>query len=678
MKNHLQSEISPYLLQHVENPVDWYPWGPEALTRARREDKPIFLSIGYSACHWCHVMAHESFENPDIAAILNKSFICIKVDREERPDLDGFYMNAVVAMTGQGGWPLSVFLTADGLPFYGGTYFPPAQRQRLPAFREVLENILRSWLVERARINKSGRKLVEHLKEQSHWVSSALPIQKFYLDRAVDALETTYDWPHGGWGAAPKFPQPMTIEFLLRQATRGSERALRMAVHVLEAMSRGGMYDVIGGGFHRYSTDYRWLVPHFEKMLYDNAQLALVYLHAYQVTGETAWRQVCESTLDFIQRELTDPKGGFYCSLDADADSKEGTYYTWTIGEIQNNLDTPEDFDFINTAYTLNLRGNFEGRIILQRAAIDNELAEAFNMPVSKVPERLQKLHASLLQIRQARLRPATDDKVLVAWNALALQAFAEAGRYLRRNDYIATAVRNARFLLASLHPNDRLLRSWRAGQAHINAYLDDYASLILALLTLYQSDPNLLWYRAAERLCGEMLTHYKDTDGGFFDTRADQEDLITRPKELQDNATPSGNALAALALLQLAAYNDRQGYLAAAHEILQKVQENAIQYPTAFSYWLSSMDFAVGPQKQVAILFEANDERVLPLLDVLWSAYRPRCVAAISVFPPGSGASSLFTDRAPIRDMPTAYVCEDFTCRMPTTSPEELKRQLD
>jgi uncharacterized protein YyaL (SSP411 family) len=677
MKNHLQNEISPYLLQHADNPVDWYPWGSEALTRARREDKPIFLSIGYSACHWCHVMARETFENLEIAPILNKNFICIKVDREERPDLDNIYMNAVVAMTGQGGWPLSVFITCEGLPFYGGTYFPPVQRQGLPAFREVLDNIMRMWLIERERINKTGKKLIEHITEQSRLTPSSLPTQKFYLDRVIDALESTYDWPHGGWGARPKFPQPMTIDFLLRQATRGNERALRMALHALEAMSRGGLFDVIGGGFHRYSTDYRWLVPHFEKMLYDNAQLALTYLHAYQITGEPIWRQVSESTLDFILNELTDSKGGFYSSLSADSDGKEGSYYTWSAGEIENNLDSSEDFDFFSTAYTLNLRGNFEGRNILQRSSIDTELADAFNMPINKVPERLRKIHATLKQIRETRPHPPTDDKVLVSWNALAVQAFAEAGRYLKRNDYLNAAIRNTRFLLASLHPNERLLHSWRAGQTRVNAYLDDYAGLILGLLNLYQAEPNLLWYRAAERLCGEMLTLYTDADGGFYDTPADQDTIVTRPKELQDNATPSGNALAAMALLQLASFNDHADYRSIAEDMLQRVQENAIQYPTAFSFWLSTIDFAIGPEQQVAILFKANDERLLPMEDALWSKFRPRCVAAINAYPPGSGAPSLLVDRGLIKDLPTAYVCENFTCRMPTTNPEELRRQL-
>jgi uncharacterized protein len=677
MANRLQNENSPYLLQHAQNPVDWHPWGPEAFARAKREDKPVFLSIGYSACHWCHVMAHESFEDPEIAGILNKNFICIKVDREERPDVDSIYMGAVVALTGQGGWPLSVFLSPDGKPFYGGTYFPPVPRHGLPSFKDVLNNIIGTWLVEREKIAKTSDKLLLHINEQSTLTSASYSIQKFSLDLAVDNLESSYDWMHGGWGAAPKFPQPMVIEFLLRQATRGNDRALRMATHTLEAMCKGGMYDVIGGGFHRYSTDFRWLIPHFEKMLYDNAQLSLVYLHAYKLTGDKQFLKVCESTLDFIQRELANSNGGFYSSLDADSNDQEGSCYLWSVGEVEHNLDDAEDFNLFSSAYTLTSRGNFEGRNVIQKITKDSELAEVFSIPIDQVPDRLAKINAELLKVRLNRPKPNADDKTLASWNALALQAFAEAGRYLKRADYLNIAARNARFLLTSLHPNDRLFRSWRAGQAKINAYLEDYASLIVALLSLYQSDSNLLWYRAAEHLCTEMINNYKDPNGGFFDVRSDQQLLITRPKEFQDNAIPSGNALACVALLTLSLFSPRDDYSMLAIRMLELVQDNAVQYPTGFAYWLNALDLALGPVKQVAILTNNHDTRLQALQDVVWERYRPRCIYASSPVPPGTGAPALFTDRTPINDSPGIYVCEGFVCKLPTTSPEELKRLL-
>jgi uncharacterized protein YyaL (SSP411 family) len=584
-------------------------------------------------------------------------------------------MNAVVAMTGQGGWPLSVFLSPDGKPFYGGTYFPPVPRHGLPSFRDILTNIMGSWLVDRAKIAKTSDKLLSHLDEQSRLSSASYSIQKFSLDLAVDGLESAYDWMHGGWGAAPKFPQPMVIEFLLRQATRGNDRALRMATHTLEAMCKGGMYDVIGGGFHRYSTDLRWLIPHFEKMLYDNAQLALVYLHAYKLTGDKQFLRVCEATLDFIQRELTSANGGFYSSLDADSNDQEGVFYLWSVGEVENNLGDPEDFNLFSSAYTLNNRGNFEGRNVIQKITKDIELAEVFSMPVDQVPDRLAIINAQLLKVRLNRPRPTTDDKILVSWNALALQAFTEAGRYLKRADYLNVAARCARFLLTSLHPNDRLFRSWRAGQVKINAYLEDYAGLIVALLALYQSDSNLLWYRAADHLCTEMINNYKDPDGGFFDIRSDQQLLISRPKELQDTAIPSGNAMACTALLTLGLFSPRDDYTIMALRMLENIQDNAVHYPTGFAYWLNALDLALGPVKQVAILTNDDDIRLQALQDIIWERYRPRCISACSPVPPGTGAPALFDDRTTINDSPAAYVCEGFVCKLPTTTPEELKR---
>ena len=518
MPNRLINENSPYLLQHANNPVDWHPWGEEALTKARLENKPIFLSIGYAACHWCHVMEHESFEDPETAALMNEYFVNIKVDREERPDLDSIYMQATTAMTGSGGWPMSVFLTPDLRPFYAGTYFPPVPRYNMPSFKELITSLAKVWREQGDEVNRVGNQVFQHIQQQTQINLNKNAFSQESLEEATQSLLDSYDWGYGGWGAAPKFPQPMTIEFLLRRAlTEPSQREqlLKACRHVLNAMARGGMYDVVGGGFARYSVDNFWKVPHFEKMLYDNAQLALAYLHGYLVTGEVNFRRVCEETLDFILRELTGPDGGFYSSLDADSEGEEGKFYVWTHTEIENVLGP--DFDFFKTAYGITPQGNWEGKTILQRALDDSTLAARFKLDPGAVPAKLAESHSRLLTARSTRVRPGTDDKVLVMWNALALSAFAEAGRYLGRKDYLDAASRSARFLMENLYENKRLSRSWRAGHAKHNAYLEDYAGLVLGLLALYQSEPDPNWYATALELADEMVPHYADPEGGFF-----------------------------------------------------------------------------------------------------------------------------------------------------------------
>ena len=580
------------MLQHAENPVDWYPWGPPALEKAHSEDKPIFLSIGYAACHWCHVMAHESFEDPAIAELLNQHFINIKVDREERPDIDSIYMQAVVAMTGQGGWPMSVFLTPDGRPFFGGTYFPPTRRHNLPAFREILITIARLWRDERQQLIGSAQQITGYIQSAVNFEPDSGNLPSPSLDDAINLLSRSYDWSNGSWGNAPKFPQPMTIEFLLRRAVRGDTQALQMAVHALQAMAKGGMYDVIGGGFARYSTDNEWLVPHFEKMLYDNAQLTLAYLHAFLITGNESFRMVCEQTLDFVARELQHPEGGFYSSLDADSEGSEGKYYLWSLAEIQSALVDPEDRALALAALTITEAGNFEGKNILRRLLSDEQLAAHFSTSVDHISRQFRLVNEQLLAYRQSKIHPATDDKIIVSWNALMLAAFAEAGRYLKNPDYTQIAIRNGQFLLDHLISNDRLMRSWRAGKAQHMAYLEDYASLILALLSLYQSDPNLVWFTAAEKLAREMIAGFQDPGGGFFDTHRDNPNLIIRPKDLQDNATPSGNALAALALLQLHAYTEDALWKDLAGTCLDLTRSTASRYPTAVAQWRIALDF--------------------------------------------------------------------------------------
>ncbi len=678
MPNRLAQENSPYLLQHANNPVDWHPWGEEALLRARAEDKPIFLSIGYAACHWCHVMEHESFEDPAVAAAMNQNFINIKVDREERPDLDSIYMAATMALTGSGGWPMSVFLTPDLQPFYAGTYFPPTPRYNMPSFRDVLAGVSNAWQNERDEITKVSGQVTNHIQRAGQWSGAAsYPLTGKLLNNAANHLHQTYDWGFGGWGDAPKFPQPMTIEFLLNRATAPEtspeerENYLKTVTHALKAMARGGMYDVVGGGFARYSVDNTWKIPHFEKMLYDVSQLALAYLHGFLVTGNEQFRQVCEDTLTFIQREMTEASGGFFSSLDADSEGKEGKFYVWEYDEIQTAL--RDDFEFFQAAYGLTRGGNWEGKTILHRAVDNSALAARFKTSPQEITARLAKCHQKLLAERNKRIRPGTDDKVLVAWNSLALIAFAEASRYLKRPDFLEIAQRNARFLLENLHQNGRLLRSWRAGVAKHNAYLEDYAGLILGLLALYQTDPDVYWYQQALKLAEEMVLHYSDPDGGFFDTRDDHENLLLRPKDLQDNATPSGNALAANALLKIAAYGDRQEYQKRGEDMLLPILETAVRYPTAFAKWLEAADFALGPVREVAIV----GQQANLLIDALWSQYRPRLMAAISTYPPEQGSPAILDNRPLVSGIPTAYVCQNFVCQQPVTNPAELAAQL-
>jgi uncharacterized protein YyaL (SSP411 family) len=689
--NRLSQTTSPYLLQHANNPVDWYPWCEEALTRARVEEKPIFLSIGYAACHWCHVMAHESFEDPETAALMNEHFVSIKVDREERPDLDSIYMSATVAMTGSGGWPMSVFLTPGLEPFYAGTYFPPERRYNIPAFREILLAVAQAWKNERDHITQVSGQITKRLQSTPAWDKASLGPTSDLIDNAAELILQSYDWGFGGWGSAPKFPQPMTIEFLLRRAASRSsapkvdgddEKAtpLKAALHALQAMARGGMYDVVGGGFHRYAVDQLWRVPHFEKMLYDNAQLALVYLHAWQITGEPIYKRVVEDTLAFVSREMTSAEGGFYSSLDADSAGGEGDYYVWSFEEIKSILG--EDADLLVTAYGVKEGGNWEGKNILQRVFDDSTLAARFRLTREQTGIKLANCHSKLLSARKTRPHPGRDDKILTAWNALMLQAFAETARAFQtmdqRLDYLLMATRSARFLLSTLHKNGRLHHSWRASKVLEEVFLDDYAALIIALLELYQSDFDNQWFTAAIHLAEEMTTYFSDPTGGFFDTPNDGETLLLRPKDIQDNATPSGNSLACDALLRLAAFTDKADYRQRAEEMLGKVTESALRYPTSFARWLSAADFALGNVKQVAVVGDPGQAETQVLLAEIRSKYRPCTVVALSPFPPSEKVPPLLYNRQMIGFKPTAYVCEQFVCKTPVTTPEELRGQLE
>jgi uncharacterized protein len=666
--NRLATETSPYLLQHAHNPVDWYPWGPEALELARISDRPIFLSIGYAACHWCHVMERESFENEATAALLNEGFVAIKVDREERPDLDSIYMDAVQQMTGAGGWPMSVFLTPDGKPFYGGTYFPDRPRHGLPSFTQVLEGVAQAWRERRTEVEESGSAIARSIAQVVAPATGGDPAApgEWLLDAALLGLERSFDARNGGWGGAPKFPQPMTIEFLLRlNVHAGDDRPLAMARRTLDKMAAGGIYDHLGGGFARYATDSIWLVPHFEKMLYDNAQLARVYVHAWQLTGDPRYREVVEQTLEFVARELRMPDGGFASSLDADTGGVEGATYVWSKAQIDEALgDLAPDFC---RAYGVTPGGNWEGHNILSRVGAPGESADETQLAAAR---------SILLARRNSRPQPARDDKVLTAWNGLMIAAFAEAGAAMDRHEWIAHARAAADLLLTMTRDsNGRLHRSWKDGRALHAGVLEDYANLAEGLLALYEATFDERWFLAARDLMDVVLANFADPAGGFFDTADDHEALITRPKGLQDNAMPSGGAMAATMLLKLAALTGDARYADAASVAIAGVAPYAHRYPTAFAQWLNAIAFSIADQVEIAISGERDAQDTNALLLVARARYRPFAVVAAGR---SEGAAIPLLQDRPQRDgRATAYVCRGFACRAPVVEPADLAAQL-
>ncbi|MBI2780256.1 MAG: thioredoxin domain-containing protein [Chloroflexi bacterium] len=681
--NRLAGETSPYLLQHANNPVDWFPWGPDALTRAKLLDRPIFLSIGYAACHWCHVMERESFEDEATATYLNARFVAIKVDREERPDLDQIYMSAVQTLTGGGGWPMSVFLTPDGRPFYGGTYFPPVPAHGLPSFRQLLEGIDRAWREQRADLEQSAAQLVGQIASASRNAAGGAAPTPALLDTAVGLIERGFDATNGGWGGAPKFPQPMTIEFLLRRAVARDPRALPMARRTLDRMADGGLRDQLGGGFHRYATDAIWLVPHFEQMLYDNAQLARVYLHAWAFTGDERYRDVATGTLTYILRELTTDAGAFAASQDADTQGVEGATFTWTAEEIREGLG--DDAAMFSTAYGVTERGNWEGRAILSRVRPTAELATLYSLSPAEVDSRLGAARERLLLQRRRRPQPARDDKALAAWNGLTIGALADAARLLRiagldglARRYLAAAIRAADAIVGGLlSPDGRLGRSWKDGRSTGQGVLEDYANLAEGLLALYEATFDERWFTTARSLADAILERFTDPDGGFFDTASDHERLITRPKDIQDNATPSGGAVATIVLLRLAAFTGEARYRAAAERALATVTAYTTRYPTAFAMWLQAADFTVAPVAEIAIVGDPSDEATRALLVIASGGYEPNRVVALKRDVDASSAIPLLEGRVRVDDRPTAYICRDFACRMPVTDPEALRDQL-
>ena len=660
MANALAGETSPYLLQHQHNPVDWQPWGEDALARARELDRPLLVSIGYSACHWCHVMERECFENEEIAALMNEHFVCVKVDREERPDVDALYMEAVQLMTGSGGWPLNVFITPEQVPIYAGTYFPPQPRQGMPSWPTVLQAVAKAWETQREEIRAHSADFAAQLSGAARLQAAGDPLDAQILDDAVAELRALFDTTSGGWGGAPKFPASSTIEFLLRRGER------TMTIYTLRSMASGGIYDQIGGGFARYAVDRNWTVPHFEKMLYDNALLARAYLHGWQVSGgaqdgDRILRRTVEETLDWTLREMTGPEGAFYSALDADSEGVEGRFYVWSIDELREVLG--DDAGTAIAWFGATERGNFEGANILESRGPE------------PAPEARERIRAALMERRAQRIRPGLDDKRLTAWNALMISALAEAGAALEREDYLAAARRAAAFVLEEMRGADgRLLRTYNAGEAKLNAYLEDHAFLVEALLTLYEATFEARWFAAARDLADTMIERFGDPDaGGFFQTSDDHEQLVTRRKEIDDSPIPSGQSSAAFGLLRLAALTGEARYEDAALGVLQLFGDLLRRSPLAFGHLLQALDFQLATTQEVALVGADTSA----LVRAVRTRFRPHIVLAGGDGANGDGVP-LLEGRTPLHGRAAAYVCERFTCRRPVADPDELQALLD
>ncbi|MBI1894262.1 MAG: thioredoxin domain-containing protein [Candidatus Rokubacteria bacterium] len=680
-ENRLAKETSPYLLQHKDNPVDWYPWGGEAFAKAKEADKPILLSVGYSACHWCHVMEHESFENPEIARLMNEWFVNIKVDREERPDVDQIYMQAVQAMTGHGGWPMTVFLTPDGVPFYGGTYFPPEDRHAIPGFPRVLKAIADIYRNRRSEALEAGQQLVEQLRQGERIRASGDLLTETILHWAGLALGSEFDEQHGGLGHAPKFPQPMTQDFVLRYWRRtGNSRASEMLRVTLTSMARGGIYDQLGGGFHRYSVDRVWLVPHFEKMLYDNSQLARLYLDAWLATGETEYRRITEETLDYVLREMTHPEGGFYSTQDADSEGEEGKFFLWTREEIRATLGETDEARVACRYWGLDDGPNFEGRNILFVPREASQVAEELGLSPATLSDLLAKARLRLFEVRERRIKPGRDEKILAGWNGMMLRALAEAARSLGRADYEQAAVRNAEFLLNAMQREGRLLRSWKDGEAKLLGYLEDYAMLADGLIALYGATLDRQWLDEARRLTEEMLRLFWD-DGveGFFDTGRDHEALVARLRNLFDNAVPSGGSVAADVLLRLALLTGDDRFQKRAVDAIRTVAPLIGRYASGFGRWLSALDFHLGPSLEVALVWPATSQAGRQLfLNELFRRYLPNLVVAGGAEGGETEGIPLLEGKRALEGKATAYLCERYACQAPTTDPAAFAAQLD
>jgi uncharacterized protein YyaL (SSP411 family) len=678
MPNRLADETSPYLVQHAENPVDWYPWGPEALARASREDKPILLSIGYAACHWCHVMAHESFEDAATARLMNELFINIKVDREERPDLDSIYMQATQAMTGHGGWPMTVFLTPETVPFYTGTYFPPEDRHGMPSFRRVLHAVADAYRSRRGGVEETAAKMRELYASTTMPARSTGALTATTLDRAYRAIAQLYDTRHGGFEGAPKFPQAMVLDFLLRYWRRtGTDYALEMVTGSFRKMARGGIYDHLGGGFHRYAVDATWTVPHFEKMLYDNALLSRLGVHIWQATRDPEVRRVTEETIDWVAREMTAPNGGFYASLDADSEGHEGTFYVWTREEVERALG---DEGRLAAAYWgVTDEPNFEGRYILHAPNETSVVAARGGVTPGAVVEAVANARAILLARRARRVRPGRDEKVLASWNGLMLRGVAESARAFGRDDYRTMAIRNAAFLLREMVRDGRVMRSHTAGVTRIAGYLEDHAAVALGLLDVYGLTFDERWLDAGRAIADAVDRWFWDErTGAYFDTASDHEALLTRPRDITDNAVPAGTSLAVDLLLRLAELLGDEPRRTRAMQVLESLSEPLARYASAFGHLLGAADMAVHGAVEVALAGDPARDDFRALADTVGADYVPSLVIA------GGNARgdapveiALLRGKIPRDDRATAYVCRQYLCEEPVTDPAALPAQL-
>ena len=677
MPNRLANETSPYLLQHANNPVDWYPWGEEALQRSKNEDKPILLSIGYSACHWCHVMERESFEDEATALLMNEYFVSIKVDREERPDLDAVYMEAVQMLTGSGGWPMTVFLTPEGKPFYGGTYFPPVDRFNMPGFPRLLESVARSYRDSRSEIDRVTNQITEQLGRTGQIPKGDSPVTVETLHQAYTVLATNFDYQNGGHGTAPKFPQAMNLEVLLRYYRHGyNDRALEMVDLTLEKMAQGGIYDQIAGGFARYSTDAYWLVPHFEKMLYDNALLSRLYLHAHQATGRGMYRRIAEETLDYILREMTGPEGGFYSATDADSEGEEGKFFVWTPAEIEAVLG--DEAGIFSGFFGVTQAGNFEGNNILNIKQKASDYARQQGIALERLVDVVERGKNSLLTEREKRVHPLLDDKVLASWNGMMLRSFSEAGSALSREDYLDAAIKNASFLLETMRPHGKLLRTYRAGQAKLSGFLEDYSFVADGLLALYEATFNQRWLAASVDLADRMIQLFWDDGvGGFYDTSIEHDQLVVRPRDVLDNAQPCGGSVATEVLLKLAVITGNEEYRVKAATPLRTLKDLMGRAPAGTGQWLAALDFYVSTPKEVVIIGPREDSKTAALLQTVNGNFHPNKVL-VGAENEGEHGLPLLESRGMINGEPTAYVCENYTCQLPVTTPEELSVQLE
>jgi uncharacterized protein YyaL (SSP411 family) len=671
--NRLINETSPYLLQHAHNPVEWFAWGTEAFQKAKDEDKPILLSIGYSACHWCHVMEHESFEDEETARVMNENFVNIKVDMEERPDVDKIYMNFVQLTTGSGGWPLNVFLTPDKLPFFGGTYFPPVARYNMPSFRHVLISLAEAWKDKRGEILFSANDILGEIRRVGSSELSPGGLTLDLLDSAFLSFTRTFDAKNGGFGGAPKFPPSMSLEFLLRYYRRtGDENALEMVKKTAQGMAYGGIYDQLGGGFHRYSVDAIWLTPHFEKMLYDNAQLVRIYLHLFQITKDEFYKRIANETLEYVKREILHEKGGFYSSQDADSEGVEGKFFVWTMAEIETILGEKESRIF-NFYYDVSETGNFEEKNILNIKNSLAETAEIFKITIEELQKNLETSRQKLFAEREKRIKPLRDEKVLTAWNGLMLAACAEASAILNRPDYLQIAKRNADFILGNMQSEGYLQRSWKNGQAKLNAYLEDYANFTDGLVELFQVSGEIKYLREAKSLADLTIAEFWDEDqGGFFFTANNHEELLVRNKDFYDNAQPAGNSVAADVLLKLSKLTGDEKYERLAVTVLRLVAPQIGRLPNAFGRVLSTIEFYLNPTKEIVILGEDKE-----LAAEVWREFLPNKVVVLAKDTKNADLIPLLEERKLVNGKTTAYVCENFVCQRPVTTVEDLKEQL-